>query len=125
MIRLDTSKHTPLKLRKRLRNKARIRKKIMGTEDRPRLVVFRSHRHIYAQLINDISGQVLACASTLTSEDTQTKSKQDLARLVGQQIAKRALDKKIKQVVFDRSGFIYHGRVKTLAMAARETGLIF
>jgi len=123
MIRINIKKRNPLKLRKRLRNKARLRKKIFGTNKRPRLVVFRSQKHIYAQLVNDVSGQVLASASTLKIGNEGTNCKG--AEKAGETIAKVALDKNIKKVVFDRNGFIYHGRVRSLAEAARKSGLIF
>ncbi len=125
MIRICIHKRMPLKLKKRLRNKARIRKKVMGTEERPRLVVFRSHRHIYAQLVNDISGEVIAHASTLGVSIKERTGKIQLSGLVGQQMAQRAIEKNIKQVVFDRGGFIYHGRVEAVATAARQGGLVF
>ncbi len=112
-----------MKLRKRLRNKARLRKKIFGTEEKPRLVIFRSQKHIYAQLIDDVAEKVLAEANTLKlgAEGTNCKG----AEKAGEQIAKSALSKKIKKVVFDRNGFIYHGRVRALADAARKSGLDF
>ena len=123
MIRIEIKKRSPLKLRKRLRNKARLRKKIFGTEERPRLVVFRSQKHIYAQLVNDMSGKVLASSHTLKlgAEGSNCKG----AEQTGQKIAELALNKSIKKVVFDRNGFIYHGRVQALADAARKAGLIF
>lgn len=112
----------------RLRRHRRVRKKITGTAERPRLSVFRSANHIYAQLIDDTKGVTIASASTL---DDDVKSKAgtggniEAAKLVGEIIAKRASEKKIDQVVFDRGGFLYHGRVKALADAAREAGLKF
>ena len=112
----------------RLKRKKRIRKKITGTLDRPRLSVFRSARHTYAQLIDDSQGRTLMTASTV---DQQTKaapkfeSKVAAAKFVGKLIGERALDKGIKKVVFDRNGFLYHGRVKTLSEGAREAGLVF
>ena len=123
MIRIEIKKRNPLKLRKRLRNKARLRKKIFGTEDRPRLVVFRSQKHIYAQLVNDISGKVLVSSHTLKLGTQGSNCKG--AEQAGREIAELALNKNIKKVVFDRNGFIYHGRVQALADAARKTGLIF
>ena len=123
MIRIQIKKRNPLKLKKRLRNKARLRKKISGTEDRPRLVVFRSQKHIYAQLVDDVAGKVLAESSTLKlgSEGTNCKG----AEKAGEKIAEIALSKNIKKVVFDRNGFIYHGRVQVLAESARKSGLLF
>ncbi|MBU5594660.1 50S ribosomal protein L18 [Amphibacillus sp. MSJ-3] len=104
----------------------RVRKNLFGTAERPRLNVFRSNKHIYAQLIDDINGVTLASASTVDKEfSTQATGNTDAAKIVGEMIAKRALDKGHKQVVFDRGGYLYHGRVKTLADAAREAGLEF
>lgn len=110
----------------RLRRHRRVRAKISGTPERPRLAVFRSLGHIYAQIIDDTTGRTLAAASTLDSQlksglDEATKTRE--AQLVGDLIAKRALELGIKQVVFDRGGFQYHGRVKALADAARGAGL--
>lgn len=117
-----------MKLVGRERRRLRIRRKISGTDERPRLSVFRSAKHIYAQVIDDASGKTLAAASTLsrdlkTTLDSDTKT--DAAKKVGALIAKICLEKKIGKVVFDRSGYIYHGRVKALADAAREAGLEF
>ena len=104
----------------------RIRRKVRGTIARPRLCVFRSLKHIYAQLLDDTSGQTLASASSLDpSLRAHTRSKTEKARLVGTLLGRRALDKGFKQVVFDRGGYKYHGRVKALAEAAREAGLKF
>ena len=106
----------------------RIRNKVSGTADRPRLCVFRSTNHIYAQVIDDASGHTLAAASTLTPDirnDRDGKNKVAQAALVGALVAKLAKDKKVKEVVFDRGGYKYHGRVKALADAAREAGLKF
>ena len=94
-----------------------------GTGERPRLCVFRSARHIYAQLIDDVGGVTLVSASTLDL-DLKNANK-DTARTIGQEVAKRALGKEIKAVVFDRNGYLYHGRVKALAEGAREAGLNF
>ena len=124
MIRIRIKKCSPLKVRKRLKNKARARKKIVGTAERPRLVVFRSGKHIYAQLVDDMAGKILMASNTLKM-DSGVGSGRKGAGLVGREIAQRALGKKIQKVVFDRNGFIYHGRVKALADSARETGLIF
>ncbi len=112
----------------RKRRHLRVRKKIFGTENRPRMGVFRSQKHIYAQLIDDVRGVTLAAAS---SSDAELKGKFQLgatveaAREVGRLIAQRALAKGVEEVVFDRSGYIYHGRVAALADAAREAGLKF
>ncbi|MCD6320169.1 MAG: 50S ribosomal protein L18 [Candidatus Desulfofervidaceae bacterium] len=113
----------------RLRRKRRVRKKVFGTSVRPRLSVFRSLKHIYAQIIDDTKGATLVAASTLDPElrdkVKEVKGKIAAAQLVGKLIARRALEKGIKQVVFDRNGFLYHGRIKAVADAAREAGLEF
>ncbi|MCL4459390.1 MAG: 50S ribosomal protein L18 [Chloroflexi bacterium] len=112
----------------RIRRHRRVRKKVAGTMARPRLAVFRSLKHIYAQLINDDHGHTFAAASTLESKIRQQQdglSKTDQARLVGELLAKRALEHGVKRVVFDRGGFRYHGRLKALADAARAAGLEF
>lgn len=129
MIRIKFKKKTASKVVKRLKNKARIRKKVTGTAERPRLAVFRSTRNLYAQIIDDVSGKVLVSASTLkVAVPTQTKeakTNKEAAKAVGSELAKLALAKDIKNVVFDRSGYLYHGRIKALAEAAREAGLTF
>ncbi|MEW6725141.1 MAG: 50S ribosomal protein L18 [Bacillota bacterium] len=102
---------------------ARIRKNVSGTSEKPRLCVFRSGRHIYAQLIDDTAGHTLAAASTLGMEGTGGNV--EAAKVVGRLIAERAQAKGVKQVVFDRGGYLYHGRVAALAEAAREAGLEF
>jgi large subunit ribosomal protein L18 len=112
----------------RIRRHRRVRRKIEGIESRPRLCVFRSLNHIYAQVIDDSRGQTLIAASTLDSEiisDDKKKNKTGRAELVGTLLAKRAVEKGIKQVAFDRGGFKYQGRVKALAEAARKGGLKF
>jgi large subunit ribosomal protein L18 len=112
----------------RNRRHARVRNKISGTANRPRLCVFRSTNHIYAQVIDDVGGHTLAAASTLTPElkkDSNGKTKVAQAGLVGTYVAKLAVGKDISEVVFDRGGYKYHGRVKALAEAAREAGLKF
>jgi large subunit ribosomal protein L18 len=112
----------------RQNRKGRIRKRIFGTEQRPRLSVFRSAKHIYAQLVIDSTGSTILAASTL-SPDLRTEigdlDKSDAAKKVGQWIGKKALEKNIQRVVFDRNGFLYHGRIKALADGARESGLVF
>ena len=116
------------KIEGRLRRKRSIRKKISGSGARPRLSVFRSSKHIYAQVIDDSTGVTLASASTRSvdlREELSGKKKAEQATLVGQLIAKRCIEKEISQVVFDRNGFIYHGRVRAVADAAREGGLKF
>ena len=113
---------------KRARRHYRVRQKLSGTGSKPRLCVFRSLNHIYAQVVDDLQGRTLTSASTLDPEvkaETTGKSKADEAKLVGSLIAKRALNDGVKQVVFDRGGYKYHGRVKALAEAAREAGLKF
>jgi large subunit ribosomal protein L18 len=116
------------KLTGRQRRKFRIRNKISGSGERPRLSVFRSSKHIYAQVVDDQTGKTLAAASTLSpdlkgmlKEDTKV----DSAKKVGALLAKICLERKVGKVVFDRNGFLYHGRIKALAEAAREAGLDF
>jgi large subunit ribosomal protein L18 len=112
----------------RKRRHERVRKRVSGTDARPRLCVFRSLKHIYVQLIDDGLGQTIAAASTLDDEietDLADKNKRGKAELVGALVAKRAKEKGIHQVVFDRGGYRYHGRVKALADAARKAGLRF
>ena len=115
------------KLKSRLRRKKHIRKKISGTTERPRLSVFRSARHIYAQIINDVDGTTLASASSLNNsfEDGASGGNKEGAKKIGALIASRAIEKGINTVVFDRNGYLYHGRVKALADSAREAGLKF
>jgi len=112
----------------RERRKLRIRRKISGGTERPRLSIFRSGRHVYVQVVNDTDGKTLAAASTLSRDLKSTLSednKTDAAKKVGALIAKICLERKIDKVVFDRNGYLYHGRVKALAEAAREAGLQF
>ena len=112
----------------RLKRKKRIRKKIHGTPQRPRLSVFRSARHIYAQIIDDTAGRTLAAASTADQPAKDTpkfKDKVAAANFVGKLVGERALNQGIKEVVFDRNGFLYHGRVESLSEGARKAGLIF
>ena len=112
----------------RMRRKRSIRKRLSGTAERPRLSVFRSNKHIYAQVIDDVTGVTLAAASTQSEAvrgEASGKKKSEVAALVGQTIAARCKEKSIESVVFDRNGFIYHGRVKAVADGAREGGLIF
>ena len=103
----------------------RVREKIVGAPERPRLAVFRSNKGIYAQIIDDTNGNTLACASTLDKEVKTKASNIEAAKEVGTLIATRATKANIKNVVFDRGGYIYHGKVKALAEAAREAGLEF
>lgn len=123
MIRIKIKNKTSHKATKRLKNKARIRKKVDGDSQRPRLTVYRSGRHIYAQIVDDSSGKTLVAYSTL--EGNINRKNIEAAKQVGQELAKRALDKSIKNVVFDRSGYVFHGRVKAVADGAREAGLSF
>ena len=112
----------------RERRKFRIRRKISGNAERPRLTVFRSSKHIYAQVVDDQAGSTIAHASTLTREvraAAEEATKSDAAKQVGAAIAKLLLSKGIDKVVFDRNGYLYHGRVRALADAAREAGLKF
>lgn len=116
-------------LTSRQKIKYRIRKRIKGTSERPRLVVFRSLNNIYASLIDDISGKTLCSVSNISKEvksgSDGKKSKLEKSKLVGRKIAEKAQELKIKQVVFDRNGYLYHGRVKAVADSAREAGLEF
>lgn len=110
----------------RQKRHARVRAKLSGTEARPRLNVFRSNKHIYAQLIDDENGVTLASASTLDKEiGLESTGNAEAAQKVGELIAKRAVEKGFTAVVFDRGGYLYHGRIKALADAARENGLEF
>ncbi|MBX6350137.1 MAG: 50S ribosomal protein L18 [Clostridia bacterium] len=111
----------------RMRRHRRVRRRVFGTAERPRLSVFRSERHIYAQVIDDERGHTLAAASSLEPElrGRAKGSTQEGARAVGELVARRALAAGIRKVVFDRGGYLYHGRVKALADAARQAGLEF
>lgn len=110
----------------RVRRHERVRRKVSGTPERPRLNVFRSLRHIYAQVIDDTVGHTLVSASSLELKgDLESTSNKEAAKAVGELVAKRALEKGISKVVFDRGGYIYHGRVAALAEGAREAGLEF
>jgi large subunit ribosomal protein L18 len=117
-----------MKIVGRERRKLRIRKKVSGTSERPRLSVFRSAKHIYAQVIDDVSGNTLAHASTLSKDlkgTLEEDNKVEAAKKVGALIAKICKSKQIDKVVFDRNGYLYHGRVSALAQAARDAGLDF
>ena len=122
-------KKTAKRLVARKQRQKRVRKKIVGTGDRPRLAVFRSAKHIYAQAINDETAQTIVSAGTTEKEIKETiegyTGNKDAASVVGKKIAERLLEKSIQSVVFDRGGFLYHGRVQALAEAAREAGLKF
>lgn len=114
-----------LKLNRRSRIKKRIRKNISGTSARPRLSVFRSNKQIYAQVIDDVNGVTITSASSHVKDSSQKVNKTDQAKLIGKEIAENATKAGIKEVVFDRNGYLYHGRVKALAESARENGLKF
>lgn len=119
-----------LDLRKqaRLKRKKRIRKKVFGSQEKPRLCVFRSTRHIYAQVIDDTAGYTLASASSMekdAKEHLEKGNKSAIAKYIGKTVAERSMEKGIKKVVFDRNGFLYHGRVKAVSVGAREAGLKF
>ncbi len=122
------SSATP-RLKGRSRRHMRIRKKVMGTAERPRLAVYRSLNHIYAQLVDDLSGRTIMTVSSLDKEvvpkGSSTKGKLEAGKLVGKKIAARAKEKGIERVCFDRGGYLYHGRVKAVAEGAREGGLNF
>lgn len=107
------------------RRKARVRKKVVGTTERPRLNVYRSNKHIYAQIIDDTTGKTLIAVATNAKEFGDDLKKADAAKKAGAAIGKLAIAKGIDKVVFDRSGYIYHGRIKALADGAREAGLKF
>ena len=112
----------------RERRKLRIRRKLSGTAERPRLTVFRSTKHIYAQVVDDVAGKTVAHASTLTKEVRPVAddvNKTEAAKKVGETVAKLLIAKGIKAVVFDRNGYLYHGRIQALADAARKAGLDF
>jgi large subunit ribosomal protein L18 len=112
----------------RVRRQQRVRKRVLGTDQRPRLCVFRSGKHIYAQVISDETGRTLAAASTLSADlkgQLAQAGNRDAAKHVGALIARLCQERAIRSVVFDRNGFLYHGRLKALAEAAREAGLQF
>lgn len=113
------------KLNRRAKIKRRIRKKISGTSMVPRLSVFRSNKQIYAQVIDDTTGKTLASASSFKNKATEKSNKVEQASIVGKELATKALKAGIETVVFDRNGYLYHGRVKSLADSARESGLKF
>ena len=113
------------KLSRRDRIKRGIRKRLSGSSERPRLSVYRSNKGIYAQIIDDVTGKTLVSASSLSKEFATTGTKSDQSVAVGKMVAEKAVAAGIKQVVFDRNGYLYHGRVKSLAEGAREGGLIF
>lgn len=119
---------TANKVLARIRRHRRVRKEIFGTPEKPRLCVFRSSKHIYAQIVDDLVGKTLVSASTMDSElkgKVKSGGNVEAAKLVGALLAKRALSKSIEKIVFDRGGYLFHGRIKALADAAREGGLSF
>jgi large subunit ribosomal protein L18 len=122
-MKIVMKRKTSAKVNGRIKKKLRIRKKIQGTADRPRLCIFKSAKHIYASLIDDNTGNTLVAESSLALGDKLNGV--DIAKKVGVELAKKALTKSVSAVVFDRNGFIYHGRVKSLADGAREGGLNF
>jgi large subunit ribosomal protein L18 len=111
------------KVESRGRRHARVRKKIAGTAERPRLAVFRSNRHIYAQLIDDVNGRTLAAASTLDADAAKQGSKAEVAKSIGELVGRRAKDAGIAAAIFDRGGYQYHGRVRAVAEGVREAGV--
>ncbi|SEQ72985.1 large subunit ribosomal protein L18 [Hyunsoonleella jejuensis] len=114
------------KNQRRLRIKSRIRKVVSGTEARPRLAVYRSNKEIYAQIVDDVSGKTISAASSRDKDIAKAKgNKQEKAALVGKAIAEKALKAGVETISFDRGGYLYHGRVKSLAEGAREAGLKF
>lgn len=113
------------KTEKRLKIKRRVRKNIFGTQERPRLSVYKSNKEIYAQLIDDLNGVTLVSSSSRENEVSKEGTKSDVATNVGKRIAQKAIEKGIETVIFDRNGFVYHGRIKSLAEGAREAGLKF
>jgi large subunit ribosomal protein L18 len=123
-MRLKFKKKTKANVINRLKKKIRIRKVVTGTEERPRLTVYRSLKYIYAQVIDDVSGKTLVQASSL-EEALGKKTGKEAAAVVGAEVAKRAIAQKVSNVVFDRNGYLYHGQVQALADAAREAGLKF
>ncbi len=118
-------KKTNPKVTARKRRKLRFIKKVRGTPERPRLCVYKSNKHIYAQIIDDQGAGTLAAVSTLSKELGEAKADKEGARKVGEIIARKAQDRNIRRVVFDRNGFLYHGRIRAVADAAREAGLEF
>lgn len=122
-MKIVLKKNTSSKVNGRLKKKLRIRKKVTGTAERPRLCIYKSAKHIYASLVDDTASKTLMSFSSLNVKDELNGV--DMAKKVGIEIAKKAVSGKISSVVFDRNGFIYHGRVKSLADGAREGGLNF
>ena len=120
--------HKPSRQEARQKRHYRMRHHLSGSQDRPRLAVFRSNKHIYAQVIDDVAGRTLVAASTMekaVASGLEGTANVDAAKAIGTLVAKRALEKGIGTVVFDRGGYVYHGKVQALADAAREAGLVF
>lgn len=116
------------KNKKRVLRHKKIRNRLQGTPERPRLNVFRSSNHIYAQIIDDVAGNTIASVSTIDKElcdEVKTLTKKEAARVIGKAVAKKAIEKGVKEVIFDRGGYVYHGRIAELAEGARESGLKF
>src|SRR5215470_12051831 len=109
----------------RANRQARVRRNVRGTDNRPRLCIYRSNRHIYAQVISDQTGKTLLAASTLAFEESQRTGNRGAAKRIGETIGRLCLERQINEVVFDRNGFLYHGRVREVAEGAREAGLKF
>lgn len=124
-MKLKINKSMSERLKARLKNKVRVRRKVSGTTERPRLTVFRSSKYIYAQLVDDVTGKTLASASSAKIEGLKGTGNCDAAKTVGAKIAELAKGQNIEKVVFDRNGYVYHGKVKALAEGAREAGLQF
>lgn len=124
-MKLKFKKKMSDRVKSRAKSKVKIRKKIEGTSERPRLSIFRSSKHMYAQVIDDASGKTLVSFSSAKLGSSTSTSNCNSAKSVGEGIAKLAKEKNISKVVFDRSGYVYHGRVKALADGAREAGLEF
>lgn len=122
-MKIKFKKKTSAKRVARLTRKIRIRKTVNGTAERPRLCIYRSGKHFYAQAINDVTGQTILASSSLKIQDKLSGKAR--AEAVGREVAEKLLTKEIKNIVFDRNGFVYHGRVKALADAARAAGLKF
>lgn len=124
-MKLKINKSMSERVKARLKNKIRIRRKVTGTVERPRLTVFRSSKYIYAQLVDDVGGRTLASVSSAKIEGLKGTGNCDAAKSVGLKIAEIAKGQNIEKVVFDRNGYVYHGKVKALADGAREAGLQF
>lgn len=122
---MNKYKHTSPRLKSRLKRKARVRRKVTGTDARPRLCVFRSLKGTYAQLISDESGKVLASATSASVADGTSAKSVDAAKLLGKKMAELAQESKVENVVFDRNGYLFHGRIAAVAEGAREAGLQF